>query len=128
RIIALRAVREGEACGYNSRWTARSDRPLATLSIGYADCLPRNSGGVADWPGGAALSEGACCPFLGSAPTDPLTTDVTDAPPGAARRGAAATIIGGALDLEAVGAAGRTIGYEILTSLGKRFQRRYIGG
>jgi alanine racemase len=37
------------------------------------------------------------------------------------------TLIGGPLDLEAVGAGAKTVGYEILTSLGRRYARRYVG-
>ena len=48
--------------------------------------------------------------------------------PGTDEAGAMATLIGGALDLEAVGAASGTIGYEVLTSLGRRFARRYVAG
>ncbi|MNL79153.1 alanine racemase [compost metagenome] len=59
---------------------------------------------------------------------DLIIIDVTDAPAGAAKRGASVTLIGGALDLETVGAGAKTIGYEILTSLGRRYARRYIGG
>lgn len=37
------------------------------------------------------------------------------------------TLIGGTLDIETVGAGAKTIGYEILTSLGRRYARRYVG-
>ena len=58
---------------------------------------------------------------------DLIIIDVTDAPADAAKRGERVTLIGGALDLEAVGAGAKTIGYEILTSLGRRYHRRYLG-
>jgi alanine racemase len=37
-------------------------------------------------------------------------------------------LIGGACPIDEVAAAGGTIGYEILTSLGHRYERRYVGG
>lgn len=58
---------------------------------------------------------------------DLIIVDVSEAPADAAVRGAPVTLIGGELDLEAVGAGAKTIGYEILTSLGRRHARRYLG-
>ena len=58
---------------------------------------------------------------------DLIIIDVSDAPAEAAKRGSSVTLIGGELDLEAVGAGAKTIGYEILTSLGRRHARRYVG-
>ena len=44
-----------------------------------------------------------------------------------ARRGAAAVLIGDCLDIDTVGRAAGTIGYEILTGLGSRYVRTYVG-
>lgn len=125
RIIALSDVNDGERAGYNGLWTAKGKRRLATISLGYADGIPRNAGGIVDWSGGSAIVGGVPCPFVGTVSMDLIIIDVTDAPADAVKRGAPATIISGPLTLEAVGVAGRTIGYEILTSLGRRYQRVY---
>ncbi|WP_342362234.1 alanine racemase [Terrarubrum flagellatum] len=125
RIVALSEVKDGERAGYNGLWTAKGPRKLATLSLGYADGIPRNAGGIVDWNGGLGLVGGVPCPFVGTVSMDLIIIDVSDVPVADARRGAPATIIGGPLTLEAVGAGGRTIGYEILTSLGRRYQRVY---
>ena len=58
---------------------------------------------------------------------DLLAVDVSDLPDRAARRGDFATLIGGELSLETVAAASGTINYEVLTSLGRRYHRHYIG-
>jgi alanine racemase len=58
---------------------------------------------------------------------DLIIVDVTEAPGSAVERGAFVTLLGGPLDLEAVGAGAKTSGYEILTSLGRRYARRYVG-
>jgi alanine racemase len=42
------------------------------------------------------------------------------------RPGSKATLIGGDLTVDAVGETAGTNGYEILTSLGQRYQRRYL--
>ncbi|MCU4180277.1 alanine racemase [Bosea sp. BH3] len=128
RILQIREVEDGMQIGYNGRWTARGRRKLATICLGYADGYPRNASWTDTTTGGTALLEGVPCPFAGTVSMDLIIIDVTDAPAGAARRGASVTLIGGPLDLETVGAGAKTIGYEILTSLGRRYARRYIGG
>lgn len=127
RIIQLREVEAGTQVGYNGRWTAKGKRRLATICLGYADGYPRNGSWTDTVTGGSAVVGGALCPFVGSVSMDLIILDVTDAPAGSAVRGAPVTLIGGPLDLEAVGAGAKTVGYEILTSLGRRYQRRYVG-
>lgn len=127
RIIQLREVEAGTRVGYNGRWTAKSRRKLATISLGYADGYPRNASWTDSSTGGSALVGGVLCPFVGTVSMDLIIVDISDAPASAAKRGSAVMLIGGALDLEAVGAGAKTIGYEILTSLGRRHARRYVG-
>ena len=43
------------------------------------------------------------------------------------RRGDLATLIGDRLDVDEVGAAMGTVGYEVLTNLGRRYHRVYKG-
>lgn len=127
RILQVREVTAGTQVGYNGRWTAQGRRKLATISLGYADGYPRNASWTDASPGGSALVGGLRCPFVGTVSMDLIIVDVTHAPAGAAVRGASVTLIGGELDLEAVGAGAKTIGYEVLTSLGRRHARRYVG-
>ncbi len=118
-IVQVRQVEAGMSAGYNGRWTAPGPRRLATLSLGYADGLPRAVSGR-----GHALVGGVACPILGLVSMDLIILDVTDAPE--ARRGASAVLIGDSLDVDAVGQAAGTIGYEILTGLGSRYVRNYV--
>ncbi|MFN3672738.1 MAG: alanine racemase [Bosea sp. (in: a-proteobacteria)] len=127
RIIQLREVEAGAQVGYNGRWTARRRSRLATICLGYADGYPRNASGTDALGGGYALVGGVSCPFIGSVSMDLIILDVTEAPAAAAQRGEPVTLLGGTLDLETVGAGAKTIGYEILTSLGRRYGRRYVG-
>ncbi|CAA2102918.1 Alanine racemase, biosynthetic [Methylobacterium bullatum] len=119
-IAQVRNVAAGDGAGYNSRWTAPGPRRLATLSLGYADGYPRSASGR-----GHALVGGVPCPIVGLISMDLIILDVTDAP--AARRGEPAILIGDSLDVDSVGHAAGTIGYEILTGLGSRYVRRYVG-
>lgn len=127
RIIQLREVESGTQVGYNGRWTAKGRRKLATICLGYADGYPRNASWTDTTTGGSALVGGVACPFVGSVSMDLIILDVSDAPAETAIRGAAVTLIGGPLDLDTVGTGAKTIGYEMLTSLGRRYARRYVG-
>jgi alanine racemase len=127
RIIQLREVEAGTQVGYNGRWTAKSKRRLATICLGYADGYPRNASWTDTSTGGSAIVGDVVCPFVGSVSMDLIIIDVTDAPAADAVRGAPVRLIGGPLDLDTVGTGAKTIGYEILTSLGSRYARRYLG-
>lgn len=132
RIIQSRTVRDGEAVGYNGQWTARGARRLVTIGVGYADGYPRSASAtdVKRDNGqsiGMALIGGVACPFAGRVSMDLIIIDATDAPDWAITRGAQVTLIGDALDLDSLAQCAGTIGYEILTSLGQRYARHYIG-
>jgi alanine racemase len=133
RVIQVREVPAGETVGYNGLWTARRTRRLATLSAGYADGYPRAASATdakvqAGAATGAALVAGWRCPFAGRVSMDLLSVDVTGLPLDAVQRGDLVTLIGDELTIDDVGARAGTIGYEILTSLGSRYARTYVGG
>lgn len=122
-IIQTHTVPKGEAVGYNGNWIAKRDSRIATISCGYADGFPRNAGNTPNHKGGSAIVAGIECPFAGNVSMDLITLDVTDVPESKAKHGDLATLIGDTLDIDRVGASGKTIGYEILTSLGRRYRR-----
>jgi alanine racemase len=72
------------------------------------------------------MLHGARCPFAGRISMDLITIDVTDAPEGAAKAGETVTLLGDGIGVDDVAAAAGTNGYEILTSLGGRYQRRFV--
>lgn len=117
-VIQIREVAPGETVGYGNSWTAARPSRIATVSAGYADGLIRAmSNRVTLWAGGTP------CPLVGRVSMDLLTIDVTDlaAPPDAL------TLIGPHQTVDQVAEAAGTIGYEILTSLGARYERRPCG-
>lgn len=71
---------------------------------------------------------GKLCPLAGRISMDLMAVDVSELPPGTAKRGDLATLIGDEIGIDDVGAAARSIGYEVLTNLGKRYHRVYRGG
>lgn len=129
RIVQLRWVDEDDTVGYNARWLALGRRRIATLSIGYADGYPRSASARGksgeELLAGQALVAGRPCPFAGNVSMDLITIDVTEIPENAIRRGDTVTMIGGALTIDEVGRRAGTIGYEILTNLGRRYARSY---
>ena len=58
---------------------------------------------------------------------DLIMFDVTGVPPALVRRGGFVELIGPRFTVDNAAALSRTIGYEILTSLGPRYHRIYIG-
>lgn len=129
RIAQLRWVEENDTVGYNARWLALGRRRIATLSIGYADGYPRSASARGksgeELLAGRVLVAGRPCPFAGNVSMDLITIDVTDIPENAVKRGDTVTMIGGALTIDEVGRRAGTIGYEILTNLGRRYARSY---
>jgi alanine racemase len=124
RILSVREVAAGGTVGYDATWTAARPSRIATIGVGYADGIPIS----ASREGGAeAIVGGARCPFVGRVSMDFIGLDVTDAAPGAARRGAFAELLGETIGVDELAARSGTIGYEILTRLGRRFARRYAG-
>jgi alanine racemase len=119
-IIQIRDVAPAESVGYAAGWTAARPARIATISLGYADGLIRATGakGVA-WIGGRQV------PFAGRVSMDLVTLDVTDC---TCAPGDMVEIIGPHQGIDALAAMAGTIGHEVLTSLGARLRRSYVGG
>lgn len=119
-VVQVREVSAGEAVGYGAAWIAAGPARIATVSAGYADGILRTLG-----DGGFDLfADGVRCPVVGRVSMDLVTVDVTDAetiPP-------ALDILGPRQGVDDLARAAGTIGYEILTGLGRRYERVYKGG
>lgn len=127
RIVQVRAVSRGETIGYDATWTAKRATRIAVVAIGYADGYMRASSATDETPGGDAIVAGKRCPIAGRISMDLTAIDITELPDNAARRGDLVTLIGDEISLDAVAAVAGTIGYEVLTSLGRRYHRVYRG-
>jgi len=119
RILQVREIRSGETVGYNGVWTAARPSRIATIAVGYADGFLRALSNAA-----TAHFDDHPVPLVGRVSMDLTTFDVTDT---AAMPGDSLTVIGPAHDVDAAAIEAGTNGYEILTSLGGRYQRRYTG-
>ena len=127
RIVQVRQGKKGETVGYGAAFTIARPSRLAIVAVGYADGYVRAAGAAKGKPAAELIVAGRRCPVAGRISMDLLAVDVSDLPDRAARRGDFATLIGGELSLETVAAASGTINYEVLTSLGRRYHRHYIG-
>jgi alanine racemase len=127
RILSLTDIAPGESVGYSATWRARRPSRIATIAAGYADGIPRSASGPDGRPGGNVMIGGVLAPIIGRVSMDLITVDVTDLPSGAAKPGDFAKLICDGLTIEDAGYASATIGYEILTRLGPRFARVFVG-
>ena len=125
RIAQVRTVPRGETVGYDGAWTAKRATRIAVAAVGYADGYLRAASASDEAPGGEAIVAGKRCPFAGRVSMDLIAIDVTELPEGAVRRGDFATLIGDEITVDAVASAAGTIGYEVLTGLGRRYHRIY---
>lgn len=117
RVVQLRSIEAGDEVGYGLTWRAEGPTRIATVAVGYADGFPRSTGTT--HLGDIAL------PIAGTVSMDSITLDVSALPEGALRPGAMVDLIGPHRSVDAVAADAGTIGYEILTRLGRRFRRDY---
>lgn len=124
RCVQVRRIAAGDTVGYGATWTAPHPTTVATIAVGYADGFLR-----------AGSNRGACCakdgtilPILGLVSMDSITVDAGPVGEGGLRAGDMVEVIGPGRRLEHVARDAGTIGYEILTSLGGRYERHYLGG
>jgi alanine racemase len=128
RIVQIRNVERGETVGYGGTWTARRPTRLAIVSAGYADGYFRAASANDGTRGAEVMVAGKRCPIAGRVSMDLIAIDVTDLPPSAARRGHMVTLLGEGITVDELAHHFGTIGYEVLTSLGRRYARIYKGG
>ncbi|MFZ5961565.1 alanine racemase [Thalassococcus sp. BH17M4-6] len=118
-VIQVRDVAAGESVGYGNSWVARTPARIATIAAGYADGIIRAMG-----PKAHVFAGDARCKIVGRVSMDLIGVDVThldDQPE-------TVSLLGHHQGVDDLADAAGTIGYEILTSLGARYARRYSGG
>ena len=125
RILQVRDVAAGETVGYSGTWRADRPRRIAVIACGYADGFARALSATNEAAGGVVSIRGQPAPIVGRVSMDLITADITHLEPLRIARGDMAELIGPGLPIEAMGARAGTIGYEVLTRLGPRFQRVY---
>ncbi|WP_306132397.1 alanine racemase [Roseivivax marinus] len=117
-VIQVRDVAPGESVGYGNTWIAERPSRIATIAAGYADGLHRIMG-----PEAWVYAGESRCKVVGRVSMDLIGVDVTDA----GTVPDAVEVLGRHQSIDTVADAAGTIGYEILTALGPRYRRRYVG-
>lgn len=124
QIAAIKEVPYGETVGYGRSYTTTSNRKIATVTIGYADGLPRNFSERNSF----VLINGCKAFVVGRICMDQLMVDVTDIPSIATSQ--TVTLIGKDGDLqifpEEVADKCCTITNELLSRLGDRPSRMVV--
>lgn len=121
-IIQVHTVDKAGPVGYGASQHVAAGTRIATVASGYADGyhrrLSNNSYGVL---------AGHRVPLLGRVTMDMLSFDVTNIPEAHLYESARITLLGADPSVDALADRAGTIGYEILTSIGLRVKRTYIG-
>ncbi|HXP77424.1 MAG TPA: alanine racemase [Stellaceae bacterium] len=122
RIIQVHDVDRGETVGYGAEHRMDRGGRIATVAVGYADGWFRSSKGRA-----MASIAGRQVPVVGRISMDLMTLDVTGLDPALVQVGGFADLIDAKNPADVVGTRAGTIGYEVLTALGRRYHRVYHG-
>jgi len=121
RILQTSDVKKGETAGYGATHIFAADTHTATVALGYADGIPRSGSNKMK-----LFWNGRPCPVVGRISMDLTIVDigsVTGSPP---QPGDFLEVLGPSQSVDDLAAACGTIGYEILTSLGRRYERVYL--
>ena len=123
KILQLRHVDSETPVGYGATRRIPAGRLLATVAVGYGDGYPRALGNR-----GAGYVDNIRVPIVGRVSMDLVTFDVTDVPEPRLRANGFIDLIGPHYGIDDLAADAATIGYEILTRLGRRYRRSHVGG
>jgi alanine racemase len=120
KIYQVQNVVVGQSIGYNQTYVAQSPCQVATIALGYADGYPWSLANT-----GYVMIGAYKAPVVGRISMDLLTVDVTGIPENLIYPGGWVQVIGGEVTVEMLAHQAKTVPYEILLRLGKRFQRVY---
>ena len=128
RILQVRTVGDGATIGYGATYHVERPTRIATIACGYADGFPRALSGEDGKPGPMGMIGDHPVPVVGRVSMDTITLDVSDVPPELAARGAWVEVMGDRVTVDDLTDRAGTIGYELLTRLGRRVLRLYEDG
>lgn len=120
RILRIDNAKTNETAGYNATYTFTKPSRLATVSLGYADGIPRSTTHKLN-----LVWHGHLCPVRGRISMDTIIVDITELPNTLPEPqiGDFMDVICPAQTIDDVASSAGTISYEILTSLSQRATR-----
>ena len=121
KILQIHEVDPPRTVGYGATHRVTGRTRIATVAAGYADGWPRSLSGR-----GSAFTGEIRVPVIGRVSMDLTTIDISAAPH--LQPGDTVQLLGDRLPVDEVADTAGTIGYEILTRLGARYHRVYVGG
>jgi alanine racemase len=121
-IIQISSLPVGESLGYNAAYTNKgtSSCLIATIPVGYADGFLRHFSNK-----GKVIIDGYEASIIGKVSMDLTIIDVSQVPENSIYLGQKVQVLGENLTADTISTLCGTIGYEILTSLGSRYERVY---
>jgi len=124
KIAAIQKLKPGEVVGYGMRYTAKSERRIAILPIGYGDGFPRVRNE------GCALIHGRRAPLVGGIAMDALMVDITDIPQ--AQLWDEAVLMGkqggDEITVRDIAKLKNSVTYDVLTNWRLRLRRKSVNG
>lgn len=132
RILQVRGATRGETVGYGAAAKLRRNSRIAIVGLGYGDGLMRSASGsgvpLRNFSHGAiGHLSGHAVPVLGRVSMDLTAFDVTDVPEADMDKSEWIEIFGKNVAVDDFARAAGTIGYEVLTAMGPRSHRVYLG-
>ena len=121
-ILQTHSVKKGETVGYNATYRFENNSEVAVVDIGYADGILRSLTNNTNlyW-------NGTPCPVRGRISMDLTIVDFGNIPESERpKAGEMLEVIGPNQTADDLARDAKTIGYEILTSLSQRYERKYI--
>jgi alanine racemase len=120
KILQIRQIDRGESVGYGAAHTMEGPGRLATVAVGYADGWLRSFSHR-----GCGRVAAKRVPLVGRVSMDLLTFDVSAIDPALVHPGVSIELLSDEYGVDQAAADAGTIGYEVLTALGRRYHRVY---
>jgi len=121
KIVQVHDVDTPQTVGYGATHRILNKGRIATVPVGYADGYLRSLSNS-----GQACIGGHLVDVVGRVSMDLITLDISHIPENLIYPGAPVELIGAHMTPDQLATKAGTIGYEILTSLGPRYQRIYL--
>ena len=122
QITYIKKAPPNFSVSYGCKYTTRKDSLIATLSLGYADGLPRITSGKAK-----VIVNGKYVPIVGNICMDQCMIDVTDVPD--VKEGDEVIIMGSqgdcSISADEIASNAGTISYEVVTRFGQRLPKLF---